>query len=293
VISFAASRTIAFQAQECERIMAIARARPSYIVPNGMAVDGSPERIAHTLETYGHTLVQGESFHIASEPGELICLAARTVPLWPLRHSDLPTPFAAFFHFTNRPPVRTPTGPQLLEAISYCGFRKTTGPFRIVPAGDATQLDGVHIHWLFDSGGVIDDSWWFGSTSPRRVAWADPGEELDRLFVSLLAFLQQRVLVRHRDEPNRSARKLGERAGLDRNHCNVILLRKAKTPGDSSNEAGQLRDWSCRWWVAGHWRQQPCGEGRAERRPTWIAPYLKGPEDKPLRVKKRLFAVVR
>ena len=34
-----------------------------------------------------------------------------------------------------------------------------------------------------------------------------------------------------------------------------------------------------RWMVRGHWRAQACGRGRAERRPTWIAPYWKGPAD--------------
>ena len=53
-------------------------------------------------------------------------------------------------------------------------------------------------------------------------------------------------------------------------------------------------DWSCRWLVRGHWRQQPCGAGHAERRPTWILPHLKGPERKPLKAPGAMvFAVVR
>lgn len=35
------------------------------------------------------------------------------------------------------------------------------------------------------------------------------------------------------------------------------------------------------WWVDGHWRQQACGPNRAERRPTFIAPHVKGPTGKP------------
>jgi len=36
-----------------------------------------------------------------------------------------------------------------------------------------------------------------------------------------------------------------------------------------------------RWVVRGHWRNQACGKGRQERRPTWIEPYWKGPEGAP------------
>lgn len=37
-----------------------------------------------------------------------------------------------------------------------------------------------------------------------------------------------------------------------------------------------------RWVVSGHWRQQAYGPGRVLRRPTWIAPHVKGPDDAPL-----------
>lgn len=44
-------------------------------------------------------------------------------------------------------------------------------------------------------------------------------------------------------------------------------------------------EWSKRWMVRGHWRLQPHGPKRAQRKPIWIDPYVKGPEDKPLDVR--------
>jgi hypothetical protein len=35
------------------------------------------------------------------------------------------------------------------------------------------------------------------------------------------------------------------------------------------------------WIVRGHWRNQPHGPGRTERKRMWIQPYWKGPEDAP------------
>jgi len=39
---------------------------------------------------------------------------------------------------------------------------------------------------------------------------------------------------------------------------------------------------SLRHTVAGHWKLQPYGPGHAERRPTWIHPYWRGPGDAPV-----------
>jgi hypothetical protein len=46
-----------------------------------------------------------------------------------------------------------------------------------------------------------------------------------------------------------------------------------------------------RWPVRGHWRLQPCGTGRAERRKIWIDAYVAGPEDKPLKTRTRVSVV--
>ena len=48
---------------------------------------------------------------------------------------------------------------------------------------------------------------------------------------------------------------------------------------------GAEREYSCRWIVSGHYRNQPCGPGRTQRRRIWIAPYIAGPKDRPLVIK--------
>ncbi len=63
----------------------------------------------------------------------------------------------------------------------------------------------------------------------------------------------------------------------------VDVRRLRRAPHDKADDATTGdRQFSRRWWVGGHWRQQACGPERSMRRPTWIAPYVKGPEDKPL-----------
>jgi len=61
----------------------------------------------------------------------------------------------------------------------------------------------------------------------------------------------------------------------------VELRRPVRLPHDTPGRTPD-RQFSRRWWVGGHWRQQACGPNHSERRPKWIAPYIKGPQDKPL-----------
>jgi hypothetical protein len=38
-----------------------------------------------------------------------------------------------------------------------------------------------------------------------------------------------------------------------------------------------------REWVGGHWKRQAYGPGRSQRRLTYVAAYLRGPDNKPIR----------
>lgn len=63
----------------------------------------------------------------------------------------------------------------------------------------------------------------------------------------------------------------------------VIELRRLQ-PGRTTDEddTGQARQYTHRWVVRGHWRNQAHGPGRKLRRPTWVPSYTKGPEGAPL-----------
>lgn len=62
----------------------------------------------------------------------------------------------------------------------------------------------------------------------------------------------------------------------------IIDLRRIKSQPRESESEHPGREYHRRWWVEGHWRQQACGPGRSQRKPVWISPYVKGPEEAPL-----------
>jgi hypothetical protein len=70
----------------------------------------------------------------------------------------------------------------------------------------------------------------------------------------------------------------------------VTLRRKAVNPSYGEGEGTQR---SHRWWTRGHWRKVPYGPGKTRRRPTWIAPYISGPDGAPILDPDKLVSVLR
>ncbi|WP_342314781.1 hypothetical protein [Mycobacterium avium] len=68
----------------------------------------------------------------------------------------------------------------------------------------------------------------------------------------------------------------------DPDRVSIIELRRPMSPPREHDGTSSERTYQRRWWVGGHWRQQACGPNHADRRPKWIAPYVKGPEGAPL-----------
>ena len=91
---------------------------------------------------------------------------------------------------------------------------------------------------------------------------------------------------------------LVEPSGLDRyarkrlarsRYPELRVLELTSGASVSSSSTPNHVEWSHRWMVRGHWRDQPCGPGRASRRLTWIDPYIKGPADKPLDIRPTIW----
>jgi hypothetical protein len=115
------------------------------------------------------------------------------------------------------------------------------------------------------------------------------------------------VAVTVREQANRTTRKLA--CGSIKHHeVTVITLRRGHH--DSDRETGHADiDWSCRWIVRGFWRHQwghgtighphlgqPGPDGlcmACGARITWVRPYVKGPDDRPLKATKTLYRLSR
>jgi hypothetical protein len=104
-------------------------------------------------------------------------------------------------------------------------------------------------------------------------------------------------------KPARPTRKRAERSSLsfpEYGDVQVITLRTflGKNSKPHTPDPDSTREYSHRWIVRGHWAWRHCSpenadEGEDCRKRVYIDPYVKGPEDKPLIIKDKLYAVVR
>ena len=102
------------------------------------------------------------------------------------------------------------------------------------------------------------------------------------LMVAFFLLVRQRLFVTSRERPSRAVRRRARRAIQT---VRVIRLRVT----DYSGLGGSRRtDWSHRWLVSGHWRNQWL-PSEQRHRPVWVSPYVKGPSDKPFVAKRRAF----
>lgn len=125
----------------------------------------------------------------------------------------------------------------------------------------------------------------------------DGGEQVApfcrRAFFSFCSFVQQRIFTSVSQRAERHTCKRLEREGfMHEPLIRVIQLRRSQAHAGHHGD-GEPIEWSHQWIVSGHWRQQWYPSLNANQ-PRWIMPYVKGPEDKPLKPPRaKVFAVIR
>lgn len=143
--------------------------------------------------------------------------------------------------------------------------------------GENPGMTEYSTKWLEEHGAIEEDD------APRRMF---------QFVLSAQQWLSQRILTTREVPLDRRARRRASKV-MEHVPCvNVIALRAYES---SRNETIERRDvdWSHRWIVSGHWRNQ-YHPSTGENVPTWINPHVKGPDDKPLKVDgRRVFSVIR
>lgn len=119
------------------------------------------------------------------------------------------------------------------------------------------------------------------------VAFGDGAQHLVDVFRATWALLNEPV------EREVSATTLSQspiRTGKGRRarDVNVSVIDVRRSTTTRSAPSGRVVEHDHRWERIGHWRMQPFGKGRTERRRIWIDPVVCGPPDKPLIVRPKV-----
>ncbi len=123
------------------------------------------------------------------------------------------------------------------------------------------------------------------------------GSEIEGLGKGLAArldFLRSPFVQTPIDIPHRAARRRQEKTNPGtpiKKTYDIIVMRRSKgEPSDHNTDRHLEHDH--RWMVSGHWRNQWYAT-KKKHMAIWIAPFVQGPEDKPLIVRdKKVFHVV-
>lgn len=153
--------------------------------------------------------------------------------------------------------------------------------------------------WVFGEDFMVDEK--AARLTATELLGEDPPEEwvsqmayMTRFMFSFWKLVQMPIAVHEKHHPDRASSRRMARGGitLPNEEINVVLLRKTR-PKAKNNDDGEgdqdAIEWSHRWLVDGFWRWQwyPTRERHEQ---IWISPYIKGPEDRPLIIKDKVYA---
>lgn len=135
---------------------------------------------------------------------------------------------------------------------------------------------------------VHSTPWWLGHTFDGNEV--DSGGQPTaaagwwKLIQTTFRLMQQRIAAHHPERPDRPARREAKRVGLQGDR-DIVVVRLRRERSEHHGETGEA-NYSHRFIVSGHWRNQWYPSGHVHRQ-IWISPYVKGPEDAPLKMPPR------
>lgn len=109
-----------------------------------------------------------------------------------------------------------------------------------------------------------------------------------RVVIAFNLLLDQQVVDTEEVQPTRQMRRQASRHHAPLDPVILVQLPVRHHAAHSNGNGAVPIDWTHRWIVSGHWRKQWYATTETHR-PKWIAPYIKGPDDKPLVVKEKLY----
>ncbi|MEV6494491.1 hypothetical protein AB0M20_38595, partial [Actinoplanes sp. NPDC051633] len=152
--------------------------------------------------------------------------------------------------------------------------------YRTIGAG----LDGAALQRLRDQVG-----WLAPIRADRLTTAGGPGNaitggprQVHRPLITTWLLIAQQIAAAEPAVVDTAITRAYARAGRPAPDVRVLRIRGPRTGQLARPASGQRRPAAARVWVAGHWRNQPYGPGRALRRPVYIHPFLRGPQNLPI-----------
>ncbi len=240
-------------------------------------------------------LRRAEMYWVSQDMGAILVAATDTMPVTKLYDSDIPfdSGFVVFEQPMEGLDTDGPDNKQLqIVALEWnrvtiqripclrIGFYGST--HNMVDEVLAAQADLKRLYFMGSS------SWEIGTSADDMGLYNNPAPQArdsfleDRLLIHSFFFLiQQKIVRQDTQRASRQQARAAQRAQLPVPDVRILTLRETVVRDQEEATGGRHVEWQHRWIVSAHWRNQwRPSEGRHV--PTLIAPYVKGPADRPL-----------
>ncbi|MBQ1019847.1 hypothetical protein KBX71_18540 [Micromonospora sp. D93] len=130
---------------------------------------------------------------------------------------------------------------------------------------------------------------WLAPTSATHLPEQHviPGDHPAAALVATWLLIAQQTAEVTTARVDKSVAKTYARTNRPVPELRIVHIRGHRTTPGQDGESipgSQERSPASRFWVSGHWRNQAHGPGRALRRPVYIHPFLRGPDDAPIKL---------
>jgi hypothetical protein len=158
-------------------------------------------------------------------------------------------------------------------------------------SSDLDKAKGATPEWMWDNETALSYGHTIGDLNIAHEHSRTPQDQsvipwLKVLYSSWLLMTQPGITEVSQERARRNQRRRDQRQGLRDSDVQVVHVhrrhRDATRANTQASETGE-REYTVRWMVRGHWRNQAYGPNRQLRRPVWINPHIKGPHDKPFK----------
>lgn len=266
----------------------------SAIKIRGVTTFGLKERIDRQGVAFG-----GPLYWVSKDMVRLIEFAATSLPDEPLFLNELPGPRGCVLFEDGITLTRnTPLNGWLWTVVTAENGGSQVVVTGLVRAGEHPEFSNIPPGHSWCSDVLIPVSFDIIKTSTHNVLSQVPdglktkSDAIRRQGPRAFWIISQQTIAdEERPKVPRATRRRLEKAGNEIPDVRVVRLRRIEQRSGHSGEGVEV-DWSHRWIVSGHWRNQWM-PSRGRHRLQWIAPYTKGPEDKPLVIKETVHALVR
>lgn len=271
-----------------ERGTRLAYLHDQALTDGGASEDNATARIAGTITFQRETLEAAEPIWVSDDVYRVIREAHKSFKREPFLATDLTIP-AGFLLLPAPLPCINDEGREVnFRACSWRAYEDGAWLSFYGCAGDDPTLNPEQVAAL---GALAASELMF--VAGTYLHYGREPSSTGNVWEAVQAIWRlMRQLVRVEHTPPRAVRRRAEKAGASKvGRITVVQLRREKREPDEGHVPSPAH-YSHRFAVRGHWRNQWYPSIQAHRQ-KWIAPYIKGGEDKPLVLKGRAYEFTR